>query len=418
MFKLDRQGKCTTCLAKAKDAEIIQCEVCEFYFHGVCDSEDGKGQNRIAVQSHLKLFKQASTKKNFSWKCDKCLTISEQNQAATVKESISQFMIQFTEFKNQLPVQIKEIVKSEMENLTASQTDEFNKLAENISTQSEATSWNNSAKVQEIIQESRNIDKVQWPDLRESLIVKPDADGNPIDPAKVKKIIVDNGVAVDKVVVSSSGDTFINLPNPKSREKLQPLLQRDNDNDVFLLKKKLPQISILEVTDDLSKEDIKKGLLGLNESIGNLANNGQELSVVYTKAPPQGKEFHQVIVRVSPDIRKSIKAAGNKVHLSDKVCRVKDNFHVKRCNKCQDFGHYASKCKPGTAEVCGYCAASHKSSDCPIKDNPSHTHKCRNCEVAGLEHFTGHSTFSYGCPAYKIQQDKLKNAIAYDYNLN
>ena len=152
---------------------------------------------KIAVASHLKLFKQSSTKKNFSWKCDQCLTISEQNQAATVKEALSQFMVQFADFKDALPEKIKQIVKSEMENVTASQTEEINKITENIKTQPSYA------------------DKVRDtpPDTKKAILVKADKDGHPVDKKKVSKIIRDNGVQVNKVVVSSSGDTFINLPD-------------------------------------------------------------------------------------------------------------------------------------------------------------------------------------------------------------
>ena len=161
---------------------------------------------------------------------------------------------------------------------------------------------------------------------------------------------------------------------------------------------------------------IKTGLISKNEALGTLVNAGHELSVVFTRPPPHGKLYHQVTVRVSPEIRRAIKAAGNKVHLSDRHCRVADNFHIKRCNKCQSFGHYASKCKPDSQDICGYCGEHHKSSECLIRNSPSHTHKCCNCELASLENFEGHSTFWRDCPAYKIQQDKLKGAIAYDYS--
>ena len=405
MFKLDRQGKCYTCLNKAKDTDVITCEICEFHFHAVCDSDDGKGPNKIAVVSHLKLFKQSSTKKNFSWKCDQCLTISEQNQAATVKEAISQFMVQFADFKNTLPDKIKQIVKSEMENVTTSQTEEFNKFTENINTQPTAPSY---------------ADKVRDtpPDTKKAILVKADKDGRPVDKKKVSKIIRDNGVQVNKVVVSSTGDTFINLPDDKSRDKLQPLLQSE-DNNVVMLKSKLPSISIMGVTEDLSKEEIKQGICNQNESIGILVNDQkEEFEVIYLRAPPPHGYYHQVTIRVSPKIRRLISNLGNKIFLSGKHCQVQDSFHIRRCNKCQEFGHYAGKCPDEKPEVCGYCGANHKSNTCMLKNSHSSTHKCVNCEIAGLEIVEGHSTFYKHCPAYKIQQEKLQNAIGYDYSLN
>ena len=88
MFKLDIQGICETCGSKALDAEIIKCETCQFFFHALCDSEEGNSDG-IAKKTHLGLYKQASTEANFSWKCDRCLTVSEENQAASLKEIIN-----------------------------------------------------------------------------------------------------------------------------------------------------------------------------------------------------------------------------------------------------------------------------------------------------------------------------------------
>ena len=217
-------------------------------------------------------------------------------------------------------------------------------------------------------------------------------------------------------MVTSAGDTFINLPNQKSRDKLSPLLQSPS-NDIVILKSKLPTICLLGVTDDLTKDEIKQGICRQNDVIGKLVEDGQELSVIFTKPPTNNKLYHQVTVRVSSDIRLAIKSSGNKIHLSSKVCKVIDSFHVKRCNKCQSFGHYAAKCRESTPVICGYCGKNHESNDCHLKDQPSNTHKCCNCEIAGMKP-EGHSSFSFKCPAYTIQQDKLRSSIAYDYDLN
>lgn len=409
MFKLDPKGICETCIKKALDSEIIRCHACQFYFHAICDSDEGNGDDFIAKKTHLGLHKMPSTKKNFMWKCNKCLTVDEANQAATVKDMVSSLLERFNLLESNLESRLKEEintqVKQEFERLTASQSEEFVKLSASISTivpdpAKASTVWNNPAKVE---------------DIKASLMVRPDKDGKPVDREKVKKIILENGVPVNKVVVSSSGDTFINLPNNKSRDKLRPLLE--SENEVVLLKKKLPQVSLLGVTDNLTKDDIKLGICSQNEVIGNLVKDGHELTVIYTRAPPAGKYFHHVTIRVSSDIRAAIKAGGNKIFLCQKVCTVVDNFHVKRCNKCQSFGHYAATCKEEVPVVCGYCAEHHKSSDCLLRDSARNTHKCINCQVAALDP-EGHSTFSLKCPAYIIQQDKLKSSIAYDYSLN
>ena len=226
-------------------------------------------------------------------------------------------------------------------------------------------------------------------------------------------MVMDKGVPVNKVVVTSSGDTFMNFPNVESLDKIRPLLEPDNV--VIKLKKKLPSVNLLGVTEKLTKVQIESAILSQNKVIHDLVDSGEELSVIFTRDPPPSKDFHHITVRVSPLIRSAIKSSGNKLFLSKKVCNVVDNFHVLRCNRCQAFGHYASKCDEEKPQVCGYCGEQHKSAECHLKESPSRTHKCANCATSDLP-ADGHSTFSMKCPAYKIQQDKLKSSISYDYS--
>ena len=400
MFKLDVQGICQTCCKKAIEVEVIRCSCCQFYFHAICDSESGI-TDYIAKKTHLGLHKGASTKSNFIWRCDTCLTISEANEAASLKDVMRGLIDRFSQLEGKLVSEIKIQVAEEFKKLTASQSQEFDKLSTKVPEpkQQNQTVWNNPTSVE---------------NLKASLLIKADGNGRPVDADKVTKMVMDHGVPVNKVVVTSTGDTFMNFPNVESLDKIRPLLEQ-SDNEVVTLKKKLPSVNLLGVTEEFTQEQIKSGICSQNKVVGDLVKAGQELSVIYTREPPQGKDYYHVTVRVSPDIRSAIKSSGNKLFLSKKVCNVVDNFDVKRCNKCQEFGHYASKCAEDKPDVCGYCGENHKSNTCLLKDSPTHTHKCCNCEGAALK-AEGHNTFWKKCAAYKIQQDKLKSSIAYDYS--
>ena len=405
LFKLDETGSCETCHAKARDSETICCDTCKSFFHALCDSPAGKADG-IALKTHFGLFKSASTKNNFIWKCDMCLTISEEFHAASVKEMLAKMMEKFSSLETKLSQEIKQQVSTEFSKLVVSQSEEFSKLSTTITTsvpplQTRPTVWDNGEKVKEI---------------KSSLMIKADKEGRPVNAVSINKLIRDNGIPVIKVVAATNGDTFINLPNEKVRDELQPLLQSDN-NKVVSLKSKLPTVSLLGVEEELSRDDIKNALCKQNNVIGKLVNDeGEELSVVYTRPPSGNRIYHQVTIRVSSRIRSAIKSAGDIMFLSSKVCKVIDSFHIRRCNKCQSFGHYAGKCE-SAHHVCGFCGEHHPSGDCLIKNQPANTHKCVNCQLNALDS-EGHSTFYYKCPAYVIQQDKLKNSIAYNYNLN
>ena len=73
---------------------------------------------------------------------------------------------------------------------------------------------------------------------------------------------------------------------------------------------------------------------------------------------------------------------------SHRVVECDPNREVRRCFRCQAYGHVAAKCL--RAECCGFCASSHMSSLC--KDSRDLAkHKCANCKGA---HQSGHSS----CP--------------------
>ena len=156
-----------------------------------------------------------------------------------------------------------------------------------------------------------------------------------------------------------------------------------------------------------------------NEVIRVLVEEGSHLSVLYTKPPGEGednKPYHQVVLRVSPDIRRAISNHGNKIHMGKLVHRVVDRFYVRRCNICQAYGHYQDECTRPTSPICGYCSEeTHFSRDCTKKSGSNHAFSCYNCKNSSLDH-KGHSTFWHNCPSYKAVQKKLERAIDYDYS--
>ena len=370
----------------------------------------------------LKSFQTSTVKKNFTWQCDLCYTRTEQNKVATLSEQISdlkssvetmvrqqnigQIKKSITEEFNLIQEAMLSEIKSRFEEVQSKLAVELQNLkseviipANDSTTPALGTPWDNAQRVRGI---------------KASLLVKPSA-GQAIDMKKVQAAAVDNGIPLDSVVVSSSGETFLNLPNEASRDKLQPILATiEPEKEIVVLKSKLPSVALLSVTEEHKSVDIIRMIKQQNEAVGNLMESGSHLSVVYTKKPREGQKFHQVVLRVSPEIRRAIRANNNRIHMSSSVHKVVDRFHVKRCNTCQSFGHYTEKCS--NTKVCGYCSeTTHLSKDCPIKDNGHEHHKCNNCIKQNLTPNTGHSAFWGKCPAYLDQQKRLKRTVGYNY---
>lgn len=86
------------------------------------------------------------------------------------------------------------------------------------------------------------------------------------------------------------------------------------------------------------------------------------------------------------------------------------NFEVKRCFKCQQYGHLVKDCK-ATTDVCGKCTGNHRTSLCTVKDQSKM--KCINCmRVPRKNNSTptgvGHPSGDKTCPAQIRAMERYK----------
>ena len=98
-----------------------------------------------------------------------------------------------------------------------------------------------------------------------------------------------------------------------------------------------------------TKEEFIEKIKKQNPKVKQLIEEGSEFSIVYTKSPGGENKYHQVVARVSEEIRKAIKENKDRIHADLLAYRVVDRFYVKRCQNCQKFGHYEKDCDK---EVC------------------------------------------------------------------
>ena len=122
---------------------------------------------------------------------------------------------------------------------------------------------------------------------------------------------------------------------------------------------------------------------------------------------------YQASVRVSDNIRKQIEYPRDRLYIGSYSCRVFDHFHVKRCNKCQKFGHYLFVC---TAEqfTCGYCTENHDTNQSPNAGKNGFVPCCVNCKSSKnntIKH--SHIAFELSCPSYRAEQGKMRRNINY-----
>ena len=111
----------------------------------------------------------------------------------------------------------------------------------------------------------------------------------------------------------------------------------------------------------------------------------------------------------------SANGTNDRICLGNGTCKVYDNFHVKRCFKCQKFGHLSERCEH--VSTCGYCAGHHETRDCTKKNSAVQADACcSNCKNSPSKNHQdncNHPAYSINCPVLKSEQDKLKRSIPF-----
>ena len=78
-FKIDDVGHCKSCKKVPAPGETVQCYACRGIIHAVCS--EANTDNRVATKTMVSGFLLPSTKRNFMFYCDFCLTKSEISRA-------------------------------------------------------------------------------------------------------------------------------------------------------------------------------------------------------------------------------------------------------------------------------------------------------------------------------------------------
>ena len=72
----------------------------------------------------------------------------------------------------------------------------------------------------------------------------------------------------------------------------------------------------------------------------------------------------------------------------------------RRCFKCQQIGHLASKCKE-ISVICPNCAGAHTGEECRADTN---RYRCINCSKAGRP--ANHASWDHTCPSMEVEKRK------------
>ena len=418
---LVKNGSCISCERKVQSTSVIKCTSCCDMFHAVCPSSNK--QNKICNETMLRNFNQNSTRDNFKWYCNVCLTLYEQDKFCGIAEKLNAILLKFDMLSDAFRG-IKDEVANNTKSINAL-THERNHVVDIHADKAVNSSsngrlqqnvWNMQSQQQLPIEnpallKSRDENKDQRSRKRKreknSLIMKCNEDGKSPDLAEIRDVAISYGIPVNQVNVTANNNAVITLPTEDALNKLKPLLSTKpslKQHQVDKVQSKLPRISILDIDEDFEESDFVDTVKLQNPEIADLISNGAVFSDIYIKHG-EGKKYSQINVTVSENIRKLIKNRRSRLYLGLKSCRVVDRKKLNRCYKCHDHNHIAKHCD--NTPCCGYCMSEdHESDDCDMKidiENNKSNFKCINCQRSRNPNI-GHSVYWPLCPVNKYHR--------------
>ena len=397
-------GKCVSCDDASAFNTSLTCMFCHQKFHAVCKSATGdrSGSDTICARTFYKSFTTAANDDigiyskrpgNFLFSCDPCLSKFEQGKASTQESKV-------------------DVIDKRVDTLTK----EFIAMKDVLNTVARTVSKTYSASPPKLQQtQSSYLAALTSPAPRSVLVV--DSQSHELSDIQVEKIITDNSIHVDSSYKNKKGSTVYVCPTEKDRNCLKEKLSVDLPQvKVFQPPEKLPTLSVANLPQEFSKEELHDMILHSQPEIKQLVGDGESISVMNVRKQRNNDNF-QATVRVSNKIRSLISKQRDRIYLGSRSHYVFDHFHVKRCNKCQSFNHYAQECK-ADHHTCGHCSGRHTSEDCPVKTLPA-SRCCNNCKSSPFDSEKhSHSAFDRNCPSYQSEQSKQKDKIAYYQSKN
>ena len=395
------------CLACDKDIDPlvqgIKCWFCCEYFHAVSCIDDNLCVAASTVfNNHLKaavsntgVYERRFGR--FLFSCDYCLTLEEEKRCASSVDRIDLLDKKIHEMNNTFISELSSL-KELITKPNQSDTSE-------ISPASASSPWN---------------DNQRTDNLRHTMSISKDSNGNSVNMESMEKICIENGISVHKTFNMQKSESTGIVLNSKSDADL---LKQKLTNNLPLHKieevaAKMPTIAVVGLQREYSKEELISMIKRQNTGICSLfelsENNPQDqvMNILAIKPLRNKPDVFKAIIRVSNVIRSIISKQGDRLFVGfQSSCKVYDNIFVLRCFKCQEYNHHSRECK--NAAVCGFCSGNHETRSCSEKSN-NHKACCINCKKSGKAiSDTSHEAGSVECPIYQQNQEKVKKSIPF-----
>ena len=400
-------NRCKDEVDESSDVLSVRCLLCKHKFHASgCFEEYSKD---IAPPSVFKNTLQHAVNNTgryqnrcgrFVFLCDFCMTSFENQQTVTHDEKVDMLDRKVQNMGNDLSEMKELLVK-----LTERQVSSPIVCPASTDMSVSANPWSN---------------KERSDNMRQLLVIKKDNNGKTIDQNLLIKTGVDNQVQIIKTFRTSKQDTAVVLNSAHSAKLLEDKLKSHSPDLIFQkVPNRTPTINVVGIPKHMTKDEILHNILQLNEPVKTFyegpTDEGQnKFNILALSELKNNKELNKATISVSNAIRFAISKRVDRLFVGPQSCKVYDSFYVKRCFKCQKYGHVYEDCR--SDQICGHCCSGdHQTRDCPTKNNPTDAccTNCKNSRDSGLSQNYNHPTYSMSCPSYLAEQQKLKRSIPF-----
>ena len=406
------------------DKEAIQCHLCKDWIHGTncIGFEDFWVAAPTTFTTHIlpawKNKPHAKSKKkkagNFWFVCDCCATDDEERSVVSTMDKVEVLEQKIVSVKNNLSDEIADlknlILSMDRGSVTSSSSfvapsspsSASDLIRAETSVETRANVWNDSQRVDR---------------LKHLIALKKTDDGEKVDPKKLERIIVENGIKVHKTFeLKKSTDTGVVLNSKEDADFLIEKLENElPQHRVSLVSNRIPSITIVGLEREFSNEELTNMIVNQNPGIkairesSNTSPADGTLDIVKIQPLRNNSTVFKAIVRVSNLIRSVISKQGDRLFMGSKTCKVYDFVFALRCYNCQVFGHHSRDCKEDPA--CAHCAGNHETRLCG-KKSLRDVVKCKNCSDANKSD-TAHEASSYECPFFLEKRNSIMKTIPF-----
>ena len=396
---LNNNHICMACNKDGSEAHV-KCMFCHKLFHAIGCNQGADICNKTFLDSFVKFEGKsgsyASRPGVFKFVCDNCITKFEVDQASTTNDKVETL-------NNKV---------SNLEKGIAKLTSLFEQNTSLTNNQKSPYDHSNKRWQPAPINCFTPPSAIKVPSEK-SLLVIPSKTEKELN-CTIEKTLFESSIKINNSFTNKSGDRVLVCNTVNDRDTLKTTLSgKIPDLETKTPNTFRPTIVVVGYSEFFAN-DIRQNIVHQNPTLDqffSLNNIDDHFNLMSSSSLKNRPDLHQSIFSVSKQFRLFLENCGDKLMLGFRSCKIYDRFFVRRCFKCQMFGHTSSDCVNN--DCCSRCSESHDVKDCKISPNDISKHVCINCKKCNIS--SDHSTSSFNCPSYLDEKNKVQNKL---FNLN